>query len=94
MEELNDKFKSLFTVEDTITPTHKRWDGEEEDLNRIETVRKDICWLLKKFDTYKAQGSDEVSQYVRKECPVIVDRSLEIWLNIHWKRVECQDSGK
>lgn len=40
-EELNDKFKRIFTVNDTITPTLRRLDGVE-DLEGIYIVKKDV----------------------------------------------------
>lgn len=58
--EPSDKFKSVFTVENTTAPTPARRNGEE-GLESVAVVGKDTNRLPKGLDPYEANGPEEVS---------------------------------
>lgn len=59
-EELNNKFKSIFPVEDTLALSSITWSGKEI-LENIKMSKKDINGTLNVLHPYKAQGPYEIS---------------------------------
>lgn len=74
-EGLNNKFKSVFPVEDTIAQTLARWNGV---LKSTGISTKDINRILKGLNPTKVHGPKEISPYVLKICADTRNRSLEI----------------
>lgn len=64
-ERMNDKFSSLFTVQDTLPPALPTWDGGGIP-EATEVIRRYIDYLMKDLDPCKARDPDGSSANVHK----------------------------
>lgn len=74
---LNDKFKSVFKAEDTVTPALMSWVGSGH-IGSIGTLKKAKNKLLKNLDLCKVHVVHDVSSYVLKECVETLDKQLRM----------------
>jgi hypothetical protein len=65
---LNDKFKSVFTREDTSEPLPNMGDLKYSSIENIKIECKGVEKLLKNINTDKASGPDNISNKVLKSC--------------------------
>nr|XP_053653652.1 uncharacterized protein LOC128703123 [Cherax quadricarinatus] len=75
-QELNTRFKEVFTVETSRTPRNQNRAAHQQVLDEVHITKEEVKKLLCELDTSKAVGPDNISPWVLKEGAEILCEPL------------------